>query len=73
MIGRIQVAPSLAEMFSAAVEQLLKGEGRGGQVGLVQRLGVTKAYLNNMLSGRAGWPDHIMGICSKICPAKKPT
>lgn len=48
-------------------------EGRGGQVVLAQRLGVTKAYLNNVLSGRAGRPDHIMGICSKICPAKKPT
>lgn len=67
------MAPSLAEMFSAAVKQLLKREGRGGQVVLAQRLGVTKAYLNNVLSGRAGWPDHIMGIRSKICPAKKPT
>jgi len=51
------MAPGLAEMFSAAIKQLLKREGRGGQVVLAERLGIKKAHLSNLLAGRSGWPD----------------
>jgi hypothetical protein len=51
-------------MFSAAVKQLLKREGRGEQVVLAQRLGVTSIKVSPV------WPAPMP---QKICPAKKLT
>ena len=45
------MAPGLAEMFSAAVKQLVKKEGRGGPNALADRLGIEKAHLSNTLAG----------------------
>ena len=53
------MTPGLAEMFSATIKQLLKKEGRGGQIVLAERLGIKKAPLSNLLAGRSGWPDSI--------------
>ena len=53
------MAPGLAEMFSAAIKQLLKKEGRGGQVLPAERLGIKNVHLSNLLVGRSGWPDSI--------------
>ena len=53
------MAPGLAEMFSAAIKQLFKKEGRGGQVLLAERLGIKKVHLGNLRAGRSGWPDSI--------------
>jgi len=68
------MAPGLAEMFSAAIKQLLKREGRGGQVVLAERLGIKKAHLSNLLAGRiqdSEVYDNILGVCEKICPTRK--
>ena len=48
------MAPGLAEMFSAAVKQLVKKEGRGCQNALADRLCIKKAHLSNTLAGSDG-------------------
>ena len=53
------MAPGLAEMFSAAIKQILKKEGRGCRAVLAERLGIRNVPLSNLLAGRSGWPDSI--------------
>ena len=62
------MAPGLAEMFSAAVKQLVKKEGRGGQKGLAGRLCIKKAHLSNALAG----PDGKDMSCEKAYLKKNP-
>lgn len=61
------MSPRITDCFNAALKQLLKSEGRGGQTDLAMRLGVTKPYLNNLLSGRkARWPDHLKEAAASV-------
>lgn len=61
------MSPRITDCFNAALKQLLKSEGRGGQTDLAMRLGVTKPYLNNLLSGRkAQWPDHLKEAAAAV-------
>ena len=60
--------PGLAEMFSAAVKQLVKKEGRGGQNARADRLGIKKAHLSNTLAG----PDRKDMSCEKAYLKKNP-
>ena len=62
------MAPGLAEMFSAAVKQLVKKEGRCGQNALADRLGIKMAHLSNTLAG----PDGKDMSCEKAYLKKNP-
>jgi hypothetical protein len=66
--GEIQECIAAVKDFvlggNAALEQLLKREGRGGQTDLAARLVVTKPYLANFY-------DHALNFCKRICPPEK--
>ncbi len=50
---------SISEKFQAALNHLLKGQGRGSQIQLADRIGVDHGYLNAVVRGRKPGSDAI--------------
>lgn len=50
---------STAANFAAAMKRILKGMPYGSQSEVAEKLGVSRQYLNDLLSGRKRWTDEL--------------
>lgn len=50
---------STAQNFSAALKKIVKSMPYGSQTEIADKLGVSRQYLNDLLSGRKRWTDDL--------------
>ena len=69
----IPMVSSTAQNFAAAMKRIIKGMPYGSQTEIAEKLGVSRQYLNDLLSGRKRWSLHTadyreaMSIYRDIC------
>ena len=55
---------STAQNFSAVLKKIVKSMPYGSQTEIADKLGVSRQYLNDLLSGRKRWTDDLKGKAS---------